>query len=37
MKRVEFFGPMGAGKSTLYNGLSKGSLLGNHILAKRTV
>lgn len=35
MKRVEFFGPMGAGKSTLYNGLSKGSLLGNHILAKK--
>ena len=35
MKRVEFFGPMGAGKSTLYNSLSKGSLLGNHILAKK--
>lgn len=37
MKRVEFFGPMGAGKSTLYNGLSKSSLLGNYTLAKNMV
>ena len=35
MKRVEFFGPMGAGKSTLYSGLSKSNLLGNHVLAKK--
>lgn len=35
MKRVEFFGPMGAGKSTLYDGLLKGSLLGNYFFAKK--
>jgi len=37
MKRVEFFGPMGAGKSTIYNGLSKSSLLGSDTIAKNEV
>jgi hypothetical protein len=29
MKRIEFFGPMGAGKSTIYNHYLKNSSLGN--------
>ena len=37
MKRVEFFGPMGAGKSTLHNKLAKSNLLGKDSIAKNEV
>jgi len=37
MKRVEFFGPMGAGKSTLHNKLANSNLLGKDSIAKNEV